>query len=106
MSKAAEKELSELHGLVAQVLSAQIGDKITITDETGEEREIYGAAPAVIAQAVKFLKDNDITASVEEDENLSELDDLLKKKRRKRAMRGNVVQLGDHDDGSVAHGNR
>ena len=88
MAKGSEGQLSELHGAIAQVLKDQISERITITDEdTGETREIYTATPAVLAQAIKFLKDNDITVSVEDDENLSELDELLKQKREKRSLR-------------------
>lgn len=88
MAKGSESQLSELHGVIAKVLKDQLSERITITDEeTGEEREIYTATPATLAQAIKFLKDNDITVSVEDDENLSELDELLKKKREKRTLR-------------------
>lgn len=50
MSKAAKaEELEALHAVVAQVLREQL---------TGEE-----VSPAMIAQAIKFLKDNGIEAA-------------------------------------------
>ena len=36
---------------------------------------------------IVFLKDNDITASIADDENMNELDDMLKRKREKRGLR-------------------
>ena len=86
MNKADQEELAGLHGTVARVLADQLSDKITISEE-GETKEVYTAAPAVLAQAIKFLKDNNITASVEDDCNLSELEDMIKRKREKRNRR-------------------
>jgi hypothetical protein len=87
MSKATEGKLSKLHGKVAQVLMEQLEDTISIVDESGEEREIPSASPATLAQAIKFLKDNEVTATIEEDENLNGLADMLKEKREKRGLR-------------------
>ena len=88
MSKATEDKLSALHGTVAGVLMEALSDRITIvSEETGEEKEIPAASPAMVAQAIKFLKDNDITAAIEEDENLSGLSDMLQQKREKRGLR-------------------
>ena len=87
MSKATEDKLSNLHGKVAQVLMEQLEDTISIVDESGEERAIPSASPATLAQAIKFLKDNEVTATIEEDENLNGLADMLKEKREKRGLR-------------------
>lgn len=88
MAKATEDELSALHGAVARVLREQLEEKAVITDsDTGEEREVSMATPAMIAAATKFLKDNNVTASIEDDENLSELQDQLEKNRKKRKLR-------------------
>jgi len=84
MSKSTEKELSELHGAVARVLKNQLEETIVITDENGEQKEVAVATPATLGVAIKFLKDNDITASVEDDDNLGELSDMLKQKRENR----------------------
>jgi len=73
MSKATEEVLSALHGAVAHRLLSEL-----------QNEELQ---PAMMAQAVKFLKDNDISVSIEEDETISELDSLLKQKRQRRKLR-------------------
>lgn len=88
MSKSTEQELSELHGTVARVLKTQLTETIEVTNEdTGEKEVLLTATPAVLSAAIKFLKDNDITASVAEDENLGDLEELLAQKRNKRKLR-------------------
>lgn len=87
MGKSTEQELSALHGAVAQVLRKQIEEEITIINEDGESQTIMNASPATLGVAIKFLKDNNITASIEDDENMSDLDELLKSKREKRSLR-------------------
>ncbi|CDK30070.1 putative small terminase subunit [Burkholderia phage AMP1] len=74
MAKATEAKLSELHGVVADELKRRIED--------GE------ASAADIGAAIKFLKDNHITASIEDNEGLS---DLRKKLEEKMAKRGAKV---------------
>ena len=86
MNKADQAELAGLHGTVARVLADQLSETIEI-EEDGETKVVHTAAPALIAQAIKFLKDNDITATVEDDDNLSELEDIIKRKREKRSLR-------------------
>jgi len=87
MAKSTEQELAELHGAIARVLISQIGETIMMTNELGVEAEVSVVTPATLGVAIKFLKDNDITASIADDENMSELDDMLKKKREKRGLR-------------------
>ncbi|MCP4829619.1 MAG: hypothetical protein GY889_12185 [Proteobacteria bacterium] len=88
MTKATEEKLSALHGAVATVLTDQLTETIEVLDEeTNTTKTIYAASPAVMAQAIKFLKDNDITASIEDDSNISGLADMLKEKREKRGLR-------------------
>ena len=73
MTKATEDQLGALHKLVAEIYHQEL-----------LKEEI---APALLTSAAKFLKDNDITAIVEQDSNLSAIDDLLKAKRNKRNLR-------------------
>ena len=88
MSKSTEEELSDLHGLLAMVLKHQLSDKITITDEeSGVVSTIFTASPATIAAAIKFLKDNDITSSVADDENLGGLQATLDEMKKQRGVR-------------------
>lgn len=87
-NKATEKRLSVLHGVVAEVLTAQLQHKEAETSfdeegnciETGEE--VYSASPATIAAAIKFLKDNQITCDIETDENMNNLRETLANKQR------------------------
>jgi ABC-type Zn uptake system ZnuABC Zn-binding protein ZnuA len=73
MSKATEDQLNLLHGIVTQKLIDEISD---------EE-----CSPAMMAQAIKMLKDNDVTASIHQDEGMHTLSDALKAKRDKRKLR-------------------
>ena len=88
MNKADEKQLEGLHGQVAKVLNSQISETMVIKDEeTGEEQEVFTATPATVTAAIRFLKDNDVTASIEDDDNLSELKGQLQEKRERRKLR-------------------
>ena len=86
--KATEKILSKLHGAVAEVLTAQVTqteaettfDADGVMVETGQE--IYAASPATIATAIKFLKDNEITCDITQDEDMGKLKDILDKKTK------------------------
>lgn len=63
MSNAADKDtMSELHRKVAEVLIEAMNDEPTA---------------AVISAAIRFLKDNDITTVIEDDEAMSDLKKLL-----------------------------
>ena len=87
MAKSTEQELADLHGAIARVLCSQVSETIMITDENGVESEVAVATPATLGVAIKFLKDNSITASIADDENMNELDEMLKRKREKRGLR-------------------
>lgn len=81
MARATESELELLHAAVAKVLREQIGGQtITILGDDGEEKEVNLASPQIIAQAIKFLKDNSITATPEVGDDLNDLADMLKNK--------------------------
>ena len=86
--KASEKLLSKLHGDVAEVLSESIlyqEDETEIDSDgeivlTGQKR--YTVSPAMMGQAVKFLKDNSITSDIKVDKNMSKLEEALAKKQK------------------------
>jgi hypothetical protein len=59
--KASVAELNSLHGLVANQLSLELGD------------------PKVLALAIKFLKDNEITADMVQSESMMSLTDSIRK---------------------------
>tara|TARA_R110000787_G_scaffold79937_1_gene174396 strand:- start:1910 stop:2218 length:309 start_codon:yes stop_codon:yes gene_type:complete len=88
MTKATETKLAALHNAVATVLVEQVlhEEEETTFDGEGETvgtgMMIKTASPALLATAARFLKDNDITCDVEQDENLSGLKDLLSNKQR------------------------
>ena len=78
-----ETTLNELHTIVAKTLKTELQreptqieiDGVLITPE-------HSIAPALLAQAIKFLKDNNITSIPEEDSNLESLRDTLEKKTK------------------------
>ncbi len=92
MSKASEDLLGKLHGAVAKVLTEQVQlqeevqelDIDGIPQGTGEL--MYSASPATLATAIKFLKDNNITADAELDENMNGLADALAKKQKRSRL--------------------
>lgn len=59
--KASLDQLNSLHGLVAEQLAANLED------------------PKILAHAIKFLKDNDITVDVIESESMMSLTESIKK---------------------------
>ena len=83
MTKATEDVLAALHKLVAESLTDVIS--------SGE------ANSAVYAAAIKFLKDNNITCNIEDAEDMSELEQLIrdKQKKAKRMQVGNVVHIDE-----------
>ena len=85
--KATEKELEGLHATVAKVLKDQLEAKATVVNEEGETVEMSMVNPAMIAQAIKFLKDNDITVTPEIGDDMDDLAKMLKDKpQRGRAQ--------------------
>lgn len=60
-NKASMEELNGLHAMVAKQLSVNLDD------------------PKVLAMAIKFLKDNDITADILESESLLSITESIKK---------------------------
>lgn len=97
MSKATETKLAALHGAVADVLTSQITQQVEDVKFDADGNEVptgvmvYTASPATIAAAIKFLKDNSITADVEQNENLNSLRDALANKQ-KRSRLGNPTE--------------
>lgn len=100
-NKASETALNGLHGAVARVLTAQLEhtEEETKINEDGElentGQEVFTASPATIAAAIKFLKDNQISCDVEQDENMSNLREALakKQKRSRLSAKDDVVEL-------------
>jgi hypothetical protein len=100
MGRGTEDKLGALHGAVATVLTAQIShqEEEKTFDADGEEvgTGVYGytVAPATIAAAIKFLKDNQITCDIETDENMTNLrESLAKKQKRSRLTSAGAAAL-------------
>lgn len=106
MSKATDKLLGELHGrLASSMLSALAASETAakLLDEYEDECPPAVAAflvktrdtnPALLTAVAKFLKDNSITCAIEDNDDMSELDKLLKEKRDKKRV-GNVIPFAD-----------
>lgn len=88
MAKASEGQLGELHGAVAMVLTEMVTAKEEVQEldmdgmpfGTGEMQ--YTASPALLAAAMKFLKDNDITCDIKVEKNMTKLADALAQKQQ------------------------
>ena len=71
---ALEEALGALHTLTAETLTKTLKEGIPIVNKETGEIEGYAPAPApYIAAAIKFLKDNDITALPADNSPLNDL---------------------------------
>jgi len=92
IQKATTKKLGALHGAVADVLTSQVLHKqaeIAFDSEGNSVEtgvEVYDAPPATLAAAIKFLKANAITADVEHNQNMNQLEEALRKRQLKSRM--------------------
>lgn len=85
MSKktATETQLSQLHGKVATVLDSRISHQAdeTTFNSDGEEvptgEKVYDCSTQDLAAAIKFLKDNSITADIEQNSQMGNLKEKL-----------------------------
>lgn len=78
---ASESTLGELHEAVASALTEQVKGYTVIEDEV--EKEVK-PSPALLGAAIAFLKNNNITASAEDNAALRELGETLKARRQKK----------------------
>lgn len=83
MARASESALAELHNAAASVLKEMITPVIT-TSEEGVETKVLPSA-AEVAVAIKFLKDNAVFMAPEQSTAVSELEELVRKRRPSRA---------------------
>lgn len=102
MTKATDVLLGELHGRLAksmlQALSASESAQALLDEHDGELPESVvsflsktaGTNPSLLTAISKFLKDNDITCAIEDNDEMSELEERLKNKRKRV---GNVVPI-------------
>ena len=90
MTKAASlADLQDLHSLIARSLNQRISQDM----EDGLPTDA-----ATLGAAIKFLKDNNVSADPADADDLSALRDKLKQQaEQRRAGRSNVVQLATQD---------
>lgn len=90
MAKASSlAELQELHKLIAQSLNKRISEDIQDNIPTDA---------ATLGAAIKFLKDNGVTADPADADDLGALRDKLKEQAAQRKARaGNVIALAAAD---------
>ena len=109
--KATDKELGELHALLAKSMKAALeasteaqdildacidgGEELPLAVEAFLERAA-DANPSLLTAVAKFLKDNNITAAVEDDANMSALEQRLKSKRKHSV--DNVVPIKEEQE--------
>ena len=90
MAKAASlADLQDLHALIARSLNQRI---------TQDMEDGLPTDAATLGAAIKFLKDNNVSADPADADDLSALRDTLKQQsEQRRAGRSNVVQLAIQD---------
>ncbi len=90
MAKAASlADLQDLHSLITRSLNQRISQDM----EDGLPTDA-----ATLGAAIKFLKDNNVSADPADADDLSALRDKLKQQaEQRRAGRSNVVQLATQD---------
>ncbi len=99
---ASEGTLGDLHTKVAKVMINAL-DKVIAQqenpaqDENGNDVEVV-INPALLSVAVKFLDANKITCAPEAGNTMSELEQRLAAKAKKRRQVGNVVHLEPDTD--------
>jgi len=81
-------ELQELHRLIAQSLNQRISQDIDDNIPTDA---------ATLGAAIKFLKDNAVTADPADSDDLSKLRDKLADQAKRRRTGSNVVALATAD---------
>jgi len=104
MSKASDKLLGELHGKLAKSMLAALRaseNASELLEEYGEElpadvvsflSKTAGTNPSLLTAITKFLKDNDITCSSEDNGEMSEREERLKKKSERKSV-SNIVSF-------------
>lgn len=90
MAKAASlADLQELHSLIARSLNQRI---------TQDMEDGLPTDAATLGAAIKFLKDNNVSADPADADDLSALRDKLRQQaEQRRAGRSNVIELATQD---------
>lgn len=78
MARGNATELGAMHGLLTRYYNKRLQDEL----EEDDDEIALGLSPAELTAMNNFLKQNDITCAVEEDEGMSELQQRLAEKRK------------------------
>ena len=81
---ASENILKELHAQLAQELLDIVRNGVPIFDKEGNEVGTRKATAAELSVAVSFLKNNEITADINDSDATRELREALEARRRKK----------------------
>lgn len=93
MSKASEAELSKLHGELARGLTDIIKDGIEVPTKEGSVK--VTAPAAYFGVAVALLKNNNITADPEKNEELRDLNEKLQARRQSKRTELNFREAAE-----------
>ena len=80
---ASDTLLKELHAELARQLLDVVRNGVPVFDKEGDEVGTRKATAAELAVAVTFLKNNDITADLNDSDATKELRDALEARRKK-----------------------
>lgn len=93
MSKASEAELSELHGALARGLTAIIKEGVEVPTKEGSVK--VTAPAAYFGVGVALLKNNNITADPEKNEELRDLHEKLQSRRQSKRTELNFREFAE-----------
>lgn len=82
---ASENILKELHAQLAQELLDIVRNGVPVFDKEGKEIGTRKATAAELSVAVAFLKNNEITADLNDSDATRELREALEARRKKKA---------------------
>ena len=83
MAGASEEVLKQLHAELANQLLDMIRNGVPVFDKEGEEVGTRKATAAELAVAVTFLKNNEITANLDDTDATKALREALEARRKK-----------------------
>lgn len=83
MAAASDTTLKELHAVLAEQLLDMIRNGVPVFDKEGNEAGTRKATAAELAVAVTFLKNNEITADLNDSDATRELREALEARRKK-----------------------
>lgn len=93
MTTASDKELGSLHKAVAVALQEQV---VGYEEETEHGVRVVKPSPALLGAAISFLKNNNITASATDNEELNKLSKALAAKRRGKLPQAALDEAAEH----------